>query len=143
MLAQIERPEQVLFAAYHDVVMRRWDGEGLVHVGDAAHATSPQLGQGANMALLDAHALALALRQTDGVEPALRTFVRLRGRHVRLYQAASALFTPVYQSDGRLLPVARDRLVGPLARRWPAKRILARMVSGLVGDPLTPLGLGA
>lgn len=95
------------------------------------------------MALLDAYALAVAFRRSSGVPSALDAFSRLRAGHVRLYQLASTLFTPVYQSDSRLLPVVRDRLVGPTASRWPAKRILARMVSGLIGDPLTPLSLAA
>ena len=143
LLVQIASPDQLTFARYAHRTLATPVGPALVHIGDAWHSASPQLGQGANMALLDAHALAVGLRGAADVPAGLTAFVRLRRRHVRLYQAASALFTPVYQSDGRLLPIARDRLVGPLSQAWPAKRILARMVSGLVGDPLTPLGLGA
>ena len=54
----------------------------------------------------------------------------------------SAVFTPVYQSDDRVLPALRDWLVGPLSKLWPATRIQAAMVSGLSGGPLKPLGLG-
>ena len=93
------------------------------------------------MALLDSYALMLGLRKHREVGDAIRHTVRLRRRHVRLYQAMSALFTPVYQSDSRILPFLRDRLVGSLSRLWPATRIQAAMVSGLIGDPLTPLGL--
>ncbi|UVO50766.1 hypothetical protein M0208_09630 [Sphingomonas sp. SUN019] len=53
----------------------------------------------------------------------------------------SALFTPVYQSDGGALPLIRDTLVGPLSKLWPATWLQAAMVSGLVGAPLTRLGL--
>lgn len=60
---------------------------------------------------------------------------------MRLYQAMSRAFTPVYQSDGRVLPFIRDRLVGPLSKVWPATRLQAAMVSGLVGSPLRALGL--
>ena len=93
------------------------------------------------MALLDAYALALALRGDPDPARAATGMERLRRRHVRLYQAMSALFTPVYQSDGRLLPLVRDLVVGPLSRLWPATRIQAAMVSGLVGDPGRLLGL--
>ena len=141
LLDQIVSTDQLTFARYAHRTLATPVGPALVHIGDAWHSASPQLGQGANMALLDANALAMALRGAADGAAGLDAFVRLRRRHVRLYQAASALFTPVYQSDGRLLPFARDRLVGPLSRRWPAKRILARMVSGLIGDPLTLLGL--
>ena len=67
----------------------------------------------------------------------------MRRRHVRTYQWLTALFTPVYQSDSRVLPFIRDRLVGPLSRLWPATTIQAAMVSGLVGNPLRPLALSA
>ncbi|MCB1546856.1 MAG: FAD-dependent monooxygenase [Hyphomicrobiaceae bacterium] len=80
----------------------------LVLIGDAAHATSPQLGQGANSALLDAVVLADALSGHADIGAALRTFAAARRRHVRFYQWAGALMTPFFQSDSRLLPIARD-----------------------------------
>jgi 2-polyprenyl-6-methoxyphenol hydroxylase-like FAD-dependent oxidoreductase len=93
------------------------------------------------MALLDAWALARGLEHADTVDEGVRHGIRLRRRHVLTYQWLTALFTPVYQSDSRLLPLIRDRLVGPLSKLWPATAIQASMVSGLVGNPLRPLGL--
>ena len=58
VLDRIESHEQVTFARYRDVQMSRWCDRGVVFIGDAAHATSPQLGQGANLALVDAWTLA-------------------------------------------------------------------------------------
>ncbi len=140
-LERIETPEQLTLARYTHRTAASPAEAGLIHLGDAWRSASPQLGQGANMALLDAYALALALRGAPDVAVALARAVGLRRRHVALYQAMSALFTPVYQSDGRALPFLRDRVVGPLARVPPAPRVLAAMVSGLVGAPLRPLGL--
>jgi hypothetical protein len=40
-----------------------------------------------------------------------------------------------------VIPLIRDRLVGPVSKLWPATRIQAAMVSGLIGDPLGPLAL--
>lgn len=141
LLAQIVDPEQLTFARYAHRTLPRSVEPGLVHIGDAWHSASPQLGQGANMALLDAWALARALSGASSVADGLARFAALRERHVRLYQALTWMFTPVYQSDSRLLPLLRDRLVGPLSRRWPATSIQAAMVAGLVGRPLVPLGL--
>lgn len=93
------------------------------------------------MALLDAWALAKELAGACNIDEGIAQGVKLRRRHVLTYQWLTALFTPVYQSDSRLLPLIRDRLVGPLSRFWPATTIQAAMVSGLIADPLRPLGL--
>jgi 2-polyprenyl-6-methoxyphenol hydroxylase-like FAD-dependent oxidoreductase len=141
LLDQIDDPGQLIFARYAHRTLRSPAETALVHIGDAWHSASPQLGQGANMALLDAWALARGLAEANSVDAGLRRGILLRRRHVLTYQWLTALFTPVYQSDSRLLPLIRDRLVGPLSKVWPATTIQAAMVSGLVGNPLKPLGL--
>ncbi len=141
LLEQIVTPEQLTFARYAHRTLAHPAEPALIHLGDAWHSASPQLGQGANMALLDAFALAVAMRDASDLPRALRCAVALRKPHVETYQALSALFTPVYQSDSRVLPFVRDTLVGPLSKLWPATAIQAAMVSGLVGRPLAKLGL--
>ncbi|MDB5685684.1 MAG: glutamate synthase [Rhizorhabdus sp.] len=141
LLDQIREPDQLTFARYAHRTLPHPAAPALVHIGDAWHSASPQLGQGANMALLDAWSLASGLRESGSVEDGVAQAIARRRRHVGLYQGLTALFTPVYQSDSRLLPFIRDRLVGPLSKFWPATWIQAAMVSGLIGNPLMPLGL--
>jgi salicylate hydroxylase len=130
-LSQIIGMDQLTFAAYdHFTSPRPWHGN-CVSIGDAAHSTSPQLGQGANMALLDALALTIALRGHRDVEPALRHYAQMRRWHVRLFQWASAAFTPFYQSDSRVLPILRDQLLVPITRLPVARSLVARLVSGM------------
>lgn len=107
----------------------------LAVVGDAAHSTSPQLGQGVNMGLLDALVLAEALDAHADLDEALAAYARIRRWHVRLYQALSMAFTPFYQADGQALPWVRDHILGKLARLPFAARILAATVSGVLLDP--------
>lgn len=141
LLDQIADPQQLTFARYAHRTLPRPAEAALIHLGDAWHSASPQLGQGANMALLDAWALALAMARHHEIAPALAEAVALRSGHVRLYQWLTRLFTPVYQSDSRVLPFIRDQLVGPLSKLWPATAIQAAMVSGLIGNPLVSLRL--
>jgi 2-polyprenyl-6-methoxyphenol hydroxylase-like FAD-dependent oxidoreductase len=99
------------------------------------------VGQGANLALLDAGALAQGLGREGNLARCLDHAVALRAGHVRLYQWLTAVFTPVYQSDSRVIPFLRDWMIGPISRFWPATAIQAALVSGLVGRPLRRLGL--
>jgi 2-polyprenyl-6-methoxyphenol hydroxylase-like FAD-dependent oxidoreductase len=142
LLDGVTTHNQLTFARYRHRTTRRISQDKLVHIGDSWHAASPQLGQGANMALLDAYALNLALEQSGGDVPkALRRFVQFRATHVRLYQTMSFLFTPVYQSDSHILPWLRDGLAATLSRIPPAPQFLAAMVSGALLSPLKKLGL--
>ncbi len=72
--AHLQEPGQLARAVYRDAVMKRWHQDRLVLAGDAAHAMSPQLGQGVNMALLDALALRDALRTHGGGAFALQAY---------------------------------------------------------------------
>ncbi|MCX7287798.1 MAG: NAD(P)/FAD-dependent oxidoreductase [Rhodobacterales bacterium] len=130
-------PEDLTPARYSHGTLRRPFAGRLVHIGDAAHRASPQLGQGANMALLDAlaveHAVSEALATGD--DPG-QFYARARRWHVRLYQAMSAAFTPQYQSDGLWLPILRDRVLMPVSRVPPVPHLLTRLVAGDLIPPL-------
>lgn len=136
LIEAIRGPDDLTVAHYEHFTLLRPCDERLAHVGDAAHSTSPQLGQGANMALLDVLALARSLENASTVNEALNAYATMRRWHVRLFQWASAAFTPFYQSDSRFLPVLRDRIAAPLSRLPIADALLARLVSGLTVPPL-------
>lgn len=133
--------ERMTLARYQHHTLPVPAGDGIAFIGDSAHSTSPQLGQGANMALLDAAALTAALDAGDSLDDALERYAATRRWHVRLYQFLSLTLTPFYQSDSSLMPVLRDLLVGSLARIPPMPRLLAGMVAGQLLSPLKAIGL--
>ena len=117
-------------ASYRDAVLDRWSRGRLVLVGDAAHAMSPQLGQGVNMALMDALALRDALR-VESVEPAIARYERERRAHVRVYQFWSRWLTPLFQSDRDAVARLRDLAFLPLGRLPGGRGQMLRVLSGL------------
>jgi salicylate hydroxylase len=142
-------PEVVRFAEIAEPVHARYRhhtrkpvaGRGLVRIGDAWHATSPQLGQGANMALLDATSLAFALQGQASLEEAIARHVRQRQLHVLLYQTLSVTLTPFYQSDSKILPLLRDTLIGPTTGLPLIRSVVSRLVTGDFLDPLKAIGV--
>ncbi|MEX0956744.1 MAG: NAD(P)/FAD-dependent oxidoreductase [Rhizobiaceae bacterium] len=140
-LDQINDFDQLTLARYGHHTLRPPTGDRMAVIGDAAHSTSPQLGQGANMALLDAAALAHALATHSEIDAALAAYARARRTHVRTFQWLSYALTPFYQSDSRIIPFLRDTLVATVARVPPMPALLAAMVSGTLFDPFTPAGL--
>ena len=140
LLDQIERHDDLVFAAYAHRTLSSPLSRDVVHVGDAWHCTSPQLGQGANMALLDALALATALQRQGDIATALGEYARMRLWHIRLYQLASWSFTPAYQSESAWLAWVRDWIMSPISRIPPAPALLAALVAGQIGAPLAAMG---
>jgi 2-polyprenyl-6-methoxyphenol hydroxylase-like FAD-dependent oxidoreductase len=131
VLDQLDDLEPVLFTRYRDVAMWPWHADRLVFLGDAAHATSPQLGQGANLALVDAAVLADTLADAPTLELALARYSALRRRHLAYYQFATRALTPLFQGDSRLLGWLRDRAFP--ASRWirPLRHRMVLMMTGV------------
>ncbi len=111
-------------AVYRDVSVGRWTREACVLLGDAAHGTSPQLGQGANLALVDAVELAARLDQDRrSTAVAIRAWQGQRRRHTGIYQLASKGLTPLFQVHGAFWPLMRDLFFTPMSR-WPGLKQL-------------------
>ncbi len=141
LLDRIERREQLTFARYAHRTLKHPVADRMIAIGDAWHSASPQLGQGANMALLDAWSLARGLGEGRSLDEKLRLAVSWRRDHVWLYQWVTKLFTPLYQSNTAWHPALRDWMLAPLSQIWPTSKIQAQLMSGLFGFPLPSLGL--
>jgi len=81
-----------------------------------------RLGQGANMALIDAWVLAHCVRMAStpaGVawNDAFARWSDERRPHLRFYQRSSVALTPLFQSHGRIAPLLRDLFFG-LPGQW-------------------------
>lgn len=134
LLSQIDSFEQLPFASYYDVDTRPLAAGPIAILGDAAHAMSPQLGQGANLALLDALTLAECLHAFPDVTAATAAYETRRRSHVRTYQQATRWLTPFFQGEHDLLGGLRD--IGmPLASKLPfARAMMIYSMCGVLAD---------
>jgi FAD-dependent urate hydroxylase len=109
-LASLERDEQVHCSAMEWVDVEEWYRGRVLLIGDAAHASSPLMGQGGCMAMEDARVFAELLRSAATVESALSSYVSRRKARVQWVQqqsmaTAESLLMPSAIRD----PVLRDR----------------------------------
>jgi 2-polyprenyl-6-methoxyphenol hydroxylase-like FAD-dependent oxidoreductase len=116
----------------NDIVDRpplRWWGRGAVTLlGDAAHPTSPNLGQGACQALEDAVVLAHCLGEARPIEAALRTYERLRLSRTTQIVRDSWQIGKVMQLDSTWLESVRNWFMGS----WLGARLETRMFRRLL-----------
>lgn len=82
VLAQIDSPEQLHFAAIEDVMGTPHGRGRVLLIGDAAHAMSPNMACGAAMAFEDALVLADIIAQADDASGIAPEFMRRRSARI-------------------------------------------------------------
>ncbi len=71
-----------IYSIYDIPFLKNWYNGNVCLIGDAAHATSPHIGQGASMALEDAMMLARSLRDVVDIQKAFEAFQSSRKERV-------------------------------------------------------------
>jgi 2-polyprenyl-6-methoxyphenol hydroxylase-like FAD-dependent oxidoreductase len=107
-----------------------WWGRGRVTLlGDAAHATTPNLGQGACQALEDAVVLADCIRHIRPVEAALREYERRRIRRTAAVVRDSRQSGRMLQLNQPAMEAVRNWFMGTAAGRHRARRMFRRLLT--------------
>jgi 2-polyprenyl-6-methoxyphenol hydroxylase-like FAD-dependent oxidoreductase len=112
-LAALQRDDQIVCSAMEWVPVEKLYNGRVVLVGDAAHASSPMLGQGGCMAMEDACVLAEELRSGTTLDAALASFAKRRRPRVEWVQQESLAVTQMRtlsaDSRARTLRESGDR----------------------------------
>jgi 2-polyprenyl-6-methoxyphenol hydroxylase-like FAD-dependent oxidoreductase len=125
-LGALTSDEQVHCSPIEWLERPAWRAGRVVLVGDAAHASSPMLGQGGSLAMEDAWVLAEALRCAATVEAALDAYVERRRPRVTWVQRQSLAIAEGYRAPR----AARDA-----ALRARGAAMLRERFAPLVEDP--------
>jgi FAD-dependent urate hydroxylase len=104
------------WATYDIPSVPTWHRDGMVIIGDAAHATSPSSGQGASLAIEDGVVLAKCLRDAPTIGSAFRVFETLRRERVERVVAHGAR-TSNSKVAGPVARVLRDLMLPLFLRR--------------------------
>lgn len=124
-LAEVQSPEQVHFAAIEDILQQPWGAGNCLLIGDAAHATSPNMASGAAMAFEDALVLSKLIVSGQDVAQVQADYTAQRLGRVRWVHEQTARRDRI-----RNLPV----LVRDLMTRLLANKVYRANYAPLVQD---------
>jgi 2-heptyl-3-hydroxy-4(1H)-quinolone synthase len=131
--AAVDDLRRVLHNDLEDGIPPVWHAPGFVLVGDAAHAVTPNMGQGAGLAIEDAACLAALYAEAPDTAPA--RFDTLRRPRATWIRDQSYQFGRVAQLESAPLRWVRDRILS-----WTPASVndaaLRRVVTDMPGVPV-------
>ena len=102
-------------AIYRDIWTPKPYTGRIAAIGDISHGTSPQLGQGCTMALLDAFSLVESLMGEPTLTNALEKWWGSRKYQIMYIRHLSRFLTPLFQSDVSIYSAFRDYIMAPMS----------------------------
>ncbi|NIG53082.1 FAD-dependent monooxygenase [Chitinophaga sp. Cy-1792] len=112
------KPEMLLRADLYDFEpIDKWYNGRIVVLGDAAHATTPNLGQGASQAIEDALMLSNCLAQTKNYTDAFHSYQEQRIARVRKVVEVSWKLAQLTNWKGAVATTIRDMMVRMVPNR--------------------------
>lgn len=115
ILDEIKEFDQLTIAQYYDVLLKKQTVRQVAFIGDAAHALSPHLSSGTNLALLDSFVLAESVTQSTTMDESFQRFEKMRRSQIEHYHFISKLISPMFQSYTDLSFV-RDNILSKLLK---------------------------
>ena len=125
VLAQLQQPDQLFRDDISELRIGAMRRGRVVLIGDAAHAMTPNLGQGGAMAIEDAVVLARALERAGTLDAALADFDQRRVPRVRSVQTRSRLLGRIGNLGPPLLCALRDGFIRRFGERGMWRLVMA------------------
>jgi 2-heptyl-3-hydroxy-4(1H)-quinolone synthase len=125
LFAQLRAPEEIITTAVEELAQDPWGKDRTVLLGDSVHAMTPNIGQGAGMAMEDAAVLAEELASSSDINSSLYSYVQRRKARVETIMRVSRDVGTEGQLSGMIECWLRNR------RALRAGRDKARMLADL------------
>ena len=125
LFAQLRSPEEIITTEVEELVQEHWAKGRAVLLGDSVHAMTPNIGQGAGMAMEDAAVLAEELASSSDIDSSLSRYVQRRKARVETIMRVSREVGTEGQMSGMIECWLRSR------RALRAGRNKAKMLADL------------
>jgi 2-polyprenyl-6-methoxyphenol hydroxylase-like FAD-dependent oxidoreductase len=122
--------DQTRFTNYMHVTMPVPHDDRCLFLGDAAHAMSPHLGQGINLALIDGYVFAHCAQVSEDFTSAARLYTTIRRKHLRVYSAITYMLSPFFQSRGFVKAALRNIFLPLMPKFPPLRKEMLQTMSG-------------
>jgi 2-polyprenyl-6-methoxyphenol hydroxylase-like FAD-dependent oxidoreductase len=134
VLERVPDWNRVNYDEVHEIRLKQWSIPPVFLVGDAAHGMTPNYGQGANCAMVDALVLitllARAFRDGSDLKEAGRAYESIRRPFVNRIQSASARVGVLAKWRSPAARLFRDNLLLVISRIEALRRRELRLIAG-------------